>query len=364
MWVDQTITVRDGRIETIGSANASLHNGLPRWTTSACIAPAFFDIQVNGAAGLMFNASPTAITLRTIGEALAQHGTGAWLPTFISDAPEKMGAAAQAIEETFGQFGVVGVHFEGPHISMTRRGAHAPQYIHPLSDTTFSLLARLRSQKIPVLLTLAPEVHPPGTIARLRQIGVTVSLGHTAANAQQIAMALSEGATCFTHLFNGMTPMRSREPGVVGAALDSMAWCGVIADGHHVADTVLRIALRAHAASNRMVLVSDAMATLYGPSEFDLYGETIRLHEGRLVNSAGSLAGAHLDLAQAVRRLICVLGVDAEKALRMATRNPAQLMGLDADFGSLQPGMPARMIFLDEDWNLLTDLESTCIPAA
>jgi N-acetylglucosamine-6-phosphate deacetylase len=202
---------------------------------------------------------------------------------------------------------------------------------------------------------LAPEEQPAGNIARLCRIGVTVSLGHTAADAAQIASALAEGATCFTHLFNGMTPMHSREPGVVGAALDSTAWCGLIADGHHVADTVLRIAVRAHAAPDRMVLVSDAMATLYGPSEFDLYGETIRVHDGRLVNRAGSLAGAHLDLAQAVHRLIVRVGIDPEKALRMATRNPAQLMGLDAVIGGLRPGMPARMVLLDHEWNMCSD---------
>ena len=355
LWRDHTLLVRDGRIETTAPASELPDAGLPRFATSACVAPAFFDIQVNGAAGLMFNSTPTVQTLRTIGKALAQRGTHAWLPTFISDAPEKMALATQAIEACIGQYGVVGVHFEGPHISPARRGAHAAHFLHPLSDHTFALLARLRQQNIPVLLTLAPEEQPAGTIARLCRIGVTVSLGHTAADAAQIASALAEGARCFTHLFNGMTPMHSREPGVVGAALDSTAWCGLIADGHHVADTVLRIAVRAHAAPDRMVLVSDAMATLYGPSEFDLYGETIRVHDGRLVNRAGSLAGAHLDLAQAVHRLIVRVGIDPEKALRMATRNPAQLMGLDAVIGGLRPGMPARMVLLDHDWNMCSD---------
>jgi N-acetylglucosamine-6-phosphate deacetylase len=355
LWRNQTISVRDGRIAAITPVERITDSALPRFATSACVVPGFFDIQVNGAAGLMFNSAPSAQTLRTIGEALAQHGTRAWLPTFISDTPEKMAMAAQAIEACIGHFGVVGVHFEGPHLSRARRGAHAAQFLHPLSDHTVALLTRLRQQNIPVLVTLAPEEQPAGTIARLCRIGVTVSLGHTAADAAQIASALAEGATCFTHLFNGMTPMHSREPGVVGAALDSTAWCGLIADGHHVADTVLRIAVRAHAAPDRMVLVSDAMATLYGPSEFDLYGETIRVHDGRLVNRAGSLAGAHLDLAQAVHRLIVRVGIDPEKALRMATRNPAQLMGLDAVIGGLRPGMPASMVLLDHDWNVCSD---------
>jgi N-acetylglucosamine-6-phosphate deacetylase len=187
-------------------------------------------------------------------------------------------------------------------------------------------------------------------------MGVKVSLGHTAANAAQVQSALNEGACCFTHLFNAMTPMGSREPGVVGAALDSTAWCGVIADGHHVADAVLRVAIRSRPVEDRMVLVSDAMATTHGPQSFDLYGETIRVVDGKLVNQAGSLAGAHIDLAGCVQRLITQVGIEPVQALRMATSNPAQLMGFGQTVGHLHPGMPARMLLLDANWRLTASL--------
>lgn len=353
---DTTVTVVQGRIAAIGPLQAPMNVGLPVWHTAGTVAPGLFDIQVNGGAGRMFNNTPDAPTLRHIGDALARAGTTSWLPTFITDTPERMALAAQAIQAVHGSHGVVGVHFEGPHISVQRRGAHLEQRIHPLSEATLDLLAGLRAHNIPVLLTLAPETQRPGSIARLCAMGVVVSLGHTAATSAQVNAALAEGATCFTHLFNGMTPMGSREPGVVGAALDSTAWCGVIADGHHVADAVLRIAIRARPRADRTVLVSDAMATTHGPSEFSLYGETIRVMDGKLVNQAGSLAGAHIDLATSVHRLIGQVGIEPEQALRMATHNPAELMGLTDTVGHLRLGMPANMVLLDGQWQFLAAL--------
>ena len=356
LLADTAVTVVDGCIAAVGPLNAAVNIGLPLWRATGTLVPGFFDIQVNGGAGRMFNNTPDADTLRHIGAALAHAGTTAWLPTFITDAPSRMEQAALAIEAVHGSHGVVGVHFEGPHISAQRRGVHLEQDIHPLSDSTVNLLARLRAKQIPVLLTLAPEQQLPGSIARLCALGVKVSLGHTAANAAQVHSALNEGACCFTHLFNAMTPMGSREPGVVGAALDSAAWCGVIADGHHVADAVLRVAIRSRPVEDRMVLVSDAMATTHGPLSFELYGETIRVVDGKLVNQAGSLAGAHIDLAHCVQRLITQVGIEPVQALRMATSNPAQLMGFGQTVGHLRPGMPARMLLLDANWGLTVSL--------
>lgn len=356
---NQAVTVIDGRIAAVGAAHAPINQGLPLWSTEGTLVPGLFDTQVNGGAGRMFNNTPDAATLRHMGTALAQAGTTAWLPTFITDSVERMALAAHAIEAAHGRHGVVGVHFEGPHISVLRRGAHLEPFIHPLSDSTLGLLAHLRVKGIPVLMTLAPELQPPGSVEKLCALGVKVSLGHTAANAEQVNSAIAEGASCFTHLFNGMTPMGSREPGVVGAALDSTAWCGIIADGHHVANPVLRIAVRSRPVADRMVLVSDAMATTHGPAEFDLYGETIRLSEGRLINQAGSLAGAHIDLAGCVKRMILEVGIDPAQVLRMATHNPAQLMGLGETVGSLRPGQLANMVLMDEAWNVVRSMAST-----
>ncbi len=345
------IRTRTGRIVDIAADTCAGKSGLPLLRVDGALCPGFFDMQVNGGAGKMFNIDPSADTLVHIGDALRAAGTTAWLPTFITDLPERMSQAADAILQTIGCHGVVGVHLEGPHISQERRGAHKAEWVRPIDEKTYAVLQRLRENDVPTLLTLAPECQPPGTISRLCAMGVTVSIGHSAANAKQVHAALAEGARCFTHLFNGMTPMGSREPGVVGSALDSEAWCGLIADGHHVSDATIRIAIRARPRPDRMVLVSDAMATTHGPDQFDLYGENIRLVKGKLVNDKGSLAGAHIDLAQCVHRVIRHVGVPAQQVLPMVGRYPAELMGVTRGVGHIRIGDRAELVLLDENWN-------------
>ena len=202
------------------------------------------------------------------------------------------------------------------------------------------------------MLTLAPELQPTGLIAQLRAMGVIVSAGHTAATGAEIEAALDEGLACFTHLHNAMTPLTSREPGVVGAALDSDAWCGIIVDGHHVSDTTVRLSLRARKSPGRAFVVSDAMATVGGPDAFVLYGETIRVVDGRLVNAAGSLAGAHTDMARSVARLVDEVGLAAAEAFAMATSNPADAMRLSGGTGRLIAGGKADLVLLDRDWSV------------
>jgi N-acetylglucosamine-6-phosphate deacetylase len=200
---------------------------------------------------------------------------------------------------------------------------------------------------------LAPENQPAGTIARLTAMGVVVSVGHSAADAEATRAALAEGARAFTHLHNAMTPMTARAPGVVGVALDSEAFCGLIADGFYVAAEALRVSIRARPRPDRMVIVSDAMPTVGRPDHFELYGETIRLVDGKLVNRAGSLAGVHIDQAQSVRNLIDVVGVAPEAVLAMATFHPAAMMKLDALIGGIAVDARADLIVLDDGFEVL-----------
>jgi N-acetylglucosamine-6-phosphate deacetylase len=243
---------------------------------------------------------------------------------------------------------VAGIHIEGPHLAPERRGTHTAAFVRPFDDRTLASVARLREAGIPTMLTLAPERVEAGTISRLAEMGVVVSAGHTAANAAQIRAALDEGLRCFTHLHNAMTPMNSREPGVVGAALDSDAYCGVIADLHHVSATTLRVSLRARPRPGLMFLVSDAMSTVGGPDFFELYGQRIEVRDGKLVNAEGSLAGAHLDMATAVRNVAMRLGEPAERALAMATSVPAAAMHLENRLGTFRPGAKADFVLLDD----------------
>lgn len=296
------------------------------------ITPGFFDIQVNGGGGVLLNTSPTRDGVLAIAAAHRALGTTALLPTVITDSADIMDAAADAVIAAHGQAGVMGIHIEGPHIAVARKGTHNPTHIRPLDERTFATVARLRAANVPVLVTLAPEAVQPGQIAQLGQMGAVVSIGHSDATLEQVREAEAEGVHLFTHLYNAMSPMLNRAPGVTGAAITSGAYCSVICDGIHVAPEMLQIAIAARPVGDRMILVSDAMPTVGGPEAFDLYGRSIRVEDGRLVNAEGSLAGAHTTMAQSLRFAVARLGVPLEAALRMAISNPARLMGLAGQF--------------------------------
>ncbi len=317
-------------------------------TSPLMACPGFVDLQVNGGGGALFNNDPSPATLATIGAAHRRLGTTSWFATFITDSADALDRAVDAVIANRGRQGVAGVHIEGPHISLDRRGTHAARHIRPFDERTLANLRRLRSSGIATMLTVAPERLASGTIARLTEMGVLVSAGHSAATGEQVEAAVAEGLRCFTHLHNAMSPMTAREPGVVGAALASDAWCGLIADGHHVCDTTVALSLRARRRPDRTFLVSDAMATVGGPDAFELYGRRIEVSGGRLVNSEGALAGAHLDMATAVRYLVNRVGVGVEAALAMASCIPAGAAGLDAEIGGLAVGRKADILLLDD----------------
>jgi N-acetylglucosamine-6-phosphate deacetylase len=311
--------------------------------------PGFVDLQVNGGGGVMFNNDPSPEALAIIGEAHRRLGTTAWLPTFITDTADRLDMAVDAVIATMGRHGVAGMHIEGPHINVARKGTHSAELIRPFDARTMASARRLREAGVPTMLTLAPECVPDGVIGELRSMGIVVSAGHTAATGCETEAALDAGVNCFTHLHNAMTPMTSRDPGVVGGALDSDAWCGMIVDGFHVSDATTRISLRARKRPDRTFIVSDAMATVGGPDSFVLYGETIRVDGGRLVNRSGSLAGAHVDMARSVARLVQAIGLPLERALAMATSIPADAMGLGHGIGRLEVGGKADLLLLEHD---------------
>ncbi len=297
------------------------------------VSPGLIDLQVNGGGGVLFNADPTPEGIAAILAAHRRFGTTRLLPTLITDAPEVAEAVAAAIRAVWGTPGLLGLHLEGPHIAPARRGTHAARHIRPLDDRTLTLAESLRADGIPLLLTLAPEAATLAQIARLSAAGVVVSLGHSDATAVETEAALAAGAGNFTHIFNAMSQMQGREPGMVGAAILSDAEIGLICDGHHVSDAMLTLALRAHGAG-RCHIVSDAMPTVGGPDHFTLYGQTIRVADGRLINAEGRLAGAHTTMAEGVARLVNTLGQSLETALRMAITNPARIIGADPSLES------------------------------
>lgn len=319
------------------------------------ISPGFVDLQVNGGGGVLLNASPTVEGMAAIATAHRRFGTVAVLPTLITDRPEVLDRASNAALAARDQNGLIGLHIEGPHIAPTRRGTHAANLIRPMDGRTLDVVARLRKAQVPTMITVAPEATTPEQIRQLTAMGAVVSLGHTDASSEQMEAAFAAGANCATHLYNAMSPMTSRAPGAVGAVINSDCFSGVICDGHHVDDRMVALAIRARPVEGRMFLVSDAMPTVGGSDQFELYGQKITVKDGRLINADGNLAGAHLTMAQALQRLVEQVGVSLEQALRMAISVPATCIKAP-ELGELLGRAVQDVILLDARLNVQGDL--------
>ena len=309
------------------------------------LAPGFIDLQVNGGGDVLLNDAPAIETISTIGKAHRTFGTTGFLPTLISDTAETMRAAIAAVQALVGvEPSVLGIHLEGPFLSPEKAGVHKLDYLRaPDRDDRDMLTA---SRKGALLVTLAPERVPAGFIAELTAAGVRVSLGHSMATYAETRAAMQEGLRGFTHLFNAMRPLTSREPGPIAAALETGdAWFGLIADGIHVDPAMLRLALRGVACP---MLVTDAMPPVGGScSTFKLYGEPITLRDGRCTRRDQTLAGAALDMATAVRNCVRMIPIPLDHALRLASTNPAQFIGLGHVLGRLAPNYRADMVSFD-----------------
>ena len=347
--------IRDGLAVLIEGENVAglvpgsdIPSGVEQTAIGGLLAPGFVDLQVNGGGGVLFNATPTVDAIRAIGAAHRLYGTTGFLATFITDSTEKMAQAIEATRRALAEkvHGLLGLHLEGPFLNPAKRGIHDAQWVRTPNQGDLALLKELPAGR--TLVTLAPEQAPPDLIERLTKAGVIVAAGHTDADYDQAMAGFARGVTGVTHLFNAMTPLTSRAPGMVGAALDRKpAWCGLIVDGHHVHPASLRAVIAAKP-KGTMILVSDAMPPAAGgPKSFDLGGRPIRAEGGRLVGADGTLAGADLDMARAVANAVSMVGLDVEEALRMASLYPARAIGLN-DRGRIAVGQRADLVLLDD----------------
>jgi N-acetylglucosamine-6-phosphate deacetylase len=311
----------------------------------ACLAPGFIDVQVNGGGDVLFNDNPTPEGIRAIAAAHRRFGTTALLPTLITDTPETMASAIAAVEALAEKDpAILGIHLEGPFLSPERPGVHAVRHIRTPSNDDLALLTAPRR---PItVVTLAPERAPSGFIRALADAGVRVCLGHSMATYEGTRAGITEGLSGFTHLFNAMPGLGSRDPGPIAAAFESeTAWFSMIVDGVHVHPATLRVALRGLA---RPILVTDAMPPVGGRRMgFTLYGEEITVQDGRCARRDGTLAGSVLDMASALRNCMRLLGVPLETAVRFAATNPAEFLGLGHWLGRLAAGYRADMVALD-----------------
>lgn len=314
------------------------------------LAPGFVDLQVNGGGGLMLNDAPTVDGIAAICAAHARLGTTALLPTLITDTPEATAATIEAgvAAAAAGVPGFAGLHLEGPHLDPRRKGAHDPALIRPMQAEDLARLCDAARRLPTLLVTLAPEAASPEQIAALAAAGAVVSLGHTDTDAAGAVRGFAAGARMVTHLFNAMSQLGNREPGLVGAALDAEGVAaGLIADGVHVAPASLRVALAAKRGTDAIFLVTDAMAVAGTERDsFLLNGRRILRRDGRLTLEDGTLAGADIDFPGAIRVLVRE-GVPVARALRMATAAPARAIGR-ADLGRLAEGLPADLVHLDD----------------
>jgi len=345
---DQVLTITDGKITAIDQQVDHVDI-----KTSGLVVPGFIDLQINGGGGVLFNDSPSVDNLKVIMAAHAKYGTTAMMPTLITDKIEVMMEAADAISQAIAENvpGIVGVHFEGPHLSVAKKGTHCEAYIRPISEAEWQVLSRQDIGQ--VMVTLAPETISAEDVQRMVELGIKVCLGHTNADYQTAQKAVDAGATGFTHLYNAMSPLQGREPGVVGCALlNDNTSCGLIVDGFHVDYASCQLAIKAKPAG-KVFLVTDAMPPVgTDQTEFALYDRTVYVDNGKLTSTTGELAGSSLDMASAVKNTHFGLKISLDEALRMGSLYPAQYLYptvTELIRGELTVGKQADMVILNDD---------------
>lgn len=358
-WRDgSAVILRDGRIEdVVDRAALGAMTGLEVETLphGSVLAPGFIDVQVNGGGGALLNDTPDIATIRTIIAAHRRYGgTTGMLPTLITDAPSKMRELAAVASDAMTIPGVLGFHLEGPFLNVARKGVHLEQFIRTPDATDLALMQSFAAFGTS-LVTLAPETAGLAAVDALAGAGVRVCAGHCEPTYEVMRQAADRGLSGITHLFNALAPLAGRVPGTIGAAFDDRRiYCGLIADGHHVSASNLRLAYTVKG-RDRIMLVTDAMPTSASETtSFVLQGRRLELVDGRLTAGPDTLGGAHLTMLEGVRRMIAITGCEVGAALAMASRTPAEFLGRGKSHGRVEPGYVADLVAYDPHaWNVL-----------
>ena len=350
---DTALIVSNGRVEAIAAAG-ELPDGEHTRFEGGVLSAGFIDAQVNGGGGRMLNDEPSPASMYMIAEGHRPYGTTALLPTLITDTADATVAAIEAAKESVkSNRGVAGLHLEGPHLAPARKGAHLAELMRPVEDKDVKAFIAAKEAIGTLLVTMAAEQVTAKQVRELSEAGVTVSIGHSDCSSEAAEARFDAGARGVTHLFNAMSQLGHRAPGLVGAAIDHPSvWCGIIADGHHVDPKALRTALRAKRGEGKLFFVTDAMSLVGSEQDsFTLNGRTVRRERGgfcsKLVLSDGTLAGSDVDMASTIRYGITYLELTLAEALRMATLYPARFLRLD-DRGHLSPGARADLVHLTD----------------
>ncbi|MDN2662765.1 N-acetylglucosamine-6-phosphate deacetylase [Psychromonas sp. 14N.309.X.WAT.B.A12] len=315
------------------------------------LSPGFIDLQLNGCGGVMFNGSESEQTLSIMHSANLKSGTTSFLPTFITDSDQgiekAMAATRQYMQTTSNQ--VLGLHLEGPYISQEKKGIHPAQWIRPAEAEMVDLICK--NADIVAQITIAPEKMPLEFIKQLSDAGIVVSLGHSNANYQQATLAIEQGASFATHLFNAMSPMTGREPGMVGAIYDHQLYAGIIVDGFHVAYENIRISKRLM--GDKLILVTDATAPAGADIEqFDFVGTEVYYKDGKCVGKDGTLGGSAVTMIESIQQCVEHVGIPLDEAIRMASYYPAKAIAVDHKLGSITAGKVANLTIFDQQFNV------------
>jgi N-acetylglucosamine-6-phosphate deacetylase len=350
--VDHAVIIKNELIETVCPL-AELPEGIEiRDLNGANLSPGFIDLQLNGCGGVMLNDEITAETMQIMHEANLKSGCTSFLPTLITSSDEDMRQAVAAARDYHAKYQnqSLGLHLEGPYLNVAKKGIHSVDYIRPSDDSMIDFMCD--NADLIAKVTLAPEHNEPAHIERLKDAGIVVSIGHTNATYAEARRGFDAGITFATHLFNAMTPMVGREPGVVGAIYDTPdVYAGIIADGFHVDYANIRIAHKIK--GEKLVLVTDATAPAGADMDYFIFvGKKVYYRDGKCVDENGTLGGSALTMIEAVQNTVEHVGIALDEALRMATLYPAKAIGMDQKLGRIKKGMVANLTVFDRDFNV------------
>jgi len=348
---DHAVIIENDLIKNI-VATSDLNSDIEKIDLNgANLSPGFIDLQLNGCGGVMLNGAETQETLEIMQAANLKSGTTSYLPTFITDADEGikrvLDVARNYMANTKNE--VLGLHLEGPYLSLEKKGIHRQEFIRKPDSDMINLISE--NSDIVAMLTLAPENCPAEVVKQLSDSNIVVSLGHTNATYAQAKVAIENGATCATHLFNAMTAVAGREPGVVGAIYDNDIYAGVIVDGFHVAYENIRISKKIM--GEKLFLVTDATAPAGANIDsFDFVGTTVYYKDGKCFGADGTLGGAAVTMIESIEQMVKFVGVELKEAIRMATLYPAKAISVDNKLGSIEAGKIANLAIFSNDYQV------------
>lgn len=348
--LENSAVIVDGRRITEIIAVSDVAKGMEvRDLKGSILAPGFIDLQLNGCGGRMFNDDISVETLDVMAEAILPTGCTSFLPTLVSTNDEAMLQALKVVRNYRAGNGsaILGLHLEGPYLSLKRRGIHDPDEIRDPDERMLEIIVEYGSE-VTRICTMAPETVKPEHVEKLTRAGIVVSAGHSAAPCPQARTMFRSGMTMATHLFNGMEPLQGREPSLVGAIYLEKPWTGIIADGVHVSWD--NIELAKNILREKAFCITDAVSAVgTDMTEFQLGGQTVFVKDGKCSAADGTIGGSVLSMDQAVRNCVDHVGIDLYETLRMATLYPAKAIDIDSEYGRVTQGYMANLVVLDKE---------------